>query len=116
MAAVREEFAKAGVDNATKAAEFAKLEGRVSKVKKAAQDARLHHSTLIGQRQLETEKLTKIAQSLRDLQAAERDSTDVTTLIFFFSVRCYFLTDNCNKGRLEDLWRVSRVRGGGGVC
>ncbi|XP_010236554.1 uncharacterized protein LOC104584113 [Brachypodium distachyon] len=67
LAAVWEELAKAGNKIAVKTAELAALEGSLRKAKKATHDARLHHGTLIGQRQLETEKLLKIAQALRDV-------------------------------------------------
>ncbi|XP_024310308.1 uncharacterized protein LOC106866680 [Brachypodium distachyon] len=91
LATVREELDKAGNDIAVKTTELAALESNLRKAKKAAHDARLHHGTLIGQRKLETEKLLKIAEALRDLlprfelQAAAVDGTDVSTFIPFFS-------------------------------
>ncbi|XP_010229671.1 ice-structuring glycoprotein-like [Brachypodium distachyon] len=54
LTAVREELAKAGNAIAVKTVELAALEDNVRKAKKAAHDAWLHHSTLIGQRQIET--------------------------------------------------------------
>ncbi|XP_010229843.1 ice-structuring glycoprotein-like [Brachypodium distachyon] len=66
LAAVREELAKAGNDIADKTAELAVLEDNLRKAKKPTHDGRLHHGTLIGQWQLETEKLLKITQALRD--------------------------------------------------
>lgn len=61
QATVREELAKAGNEIAAKTMELVAMEGNVRKAKKAAHDARLHHGTLIGQWQIETEKLLKIA-------------------------------------------------------
>ncbi|XP_010229783.1 uncharacterized abhydrolase domain-containing protein DDB_G0269086-like [Brachypodium distachyon] len=63
-ATVQEELAKAGEDNTTQAAELASPASHLRKAQKAAHDARLHHGTLTGQRQLETEKLLKIAHAL----------------------------------------------------
>lgn len=68
-----------------KAKEIARFAELLRKAKHAVALARGNHDKLVGQRWEETKKLREIAQAVHELQAAKVDSTDVSTLIPFFS-------------------------------